>query len=160
MDYTIQQRKTTFSMDTLAKEILDAIPSIIFVVDEDLRILEYNTAAGRLLGLEREEILLRYSGEMLHCLHALDAQGVCGQREFCKTCVIREAVQEAFAGTSTVRRRAKMELLDQEKINDFHALITATPFTYGGMKAVLLVVEDLNELAKLATDCACLHELP
>jgi PAS domain-containing protein len=133
----------------MLREILDAIPSFVFVVDEDLRILEYNTAAEKLLGLGRQQILLRHSGELLNCLHALDAPGGCGHSEACKICIVREAVKEAFGGTSSVRRRVKMELLDGEKANDFYALITTTPFTYGGRKAALLVVEDFNEMAEL-----------
>jgi len=133
----------------MLREILDAIPSFVFVVDEDLRILEYNAAAGRLLGLGRQQILLRRSGELWNCLHAMDAPGGCGKSEICKTCIIRETVKEAFTGTSSVRRRVKMELLKEEKANDFYALITTTPFMYGGRKAALLVVEDLNELAEL-----------
>jgi PAS domain-containing protein len=144
----------------MLREILDAIPSFVLVVDEDLHILEYNAAAEKLLGLGRQQILLRHSGDLLHCLHALDAPEGCGHSEACKTCIVRGAVKEAFTGTVSVRRRVKMELLDEEKIHDFHALITTTPFTYGGQKAALLVIEDLNELAELATDRAHLHELP
>ncbi len=133
----------------MLREILDAIPSFVFVVDEDLRVLEYNAAAGELLGLGRQQILLRRSGELLNCLHALDTPGGCGHSEACETCIVREAVKEAFGGTSSVRHRVKMELLDEGKVNDFYALITTTPFTYGGRKSALLVVEDFNEMAEL-----------
>jgi PAS domain-containing protein len=151
MRYAMSQATTALSADSsMLREILDAIPSFIFVVDENLRILDYNTAAKELLGLGRQQILFRSGGELLNCLHALDSQeGCCSQSGACKTCVIHEAVKEAFAGTSSVRRRVKMELLDEEKIHDFYALITTTPFTYGGLKAALLIVEDINELAEL-----------
>jgi nitrogen fixation/metabolism regulation signal transduction histidine kinase len=133
----------------MLREILDAIPSFIFVVDEDIRVLEYNTAAEKMLGLGRQQILLRRGGELLHCLHALDAPGGCGHGEVCKTCIVRGAVNEAFTGTSSIRRRVKMELSEKEEVKEFYALITVTPFIYGGRKAALLVVEDLNELAEL-----------
>jgi transcriptional regulator with PAS, ATPase and Fis domain len=133
----------------MLREILDAIPSFVLVVDEDLHVLEYNAAAEKLTGLGREQILLRHSGDLLHCLHALDTSEGCGHGEGCKTCTIRKAVNDAFLGTASVRRKVKMELLDEEKVRDFFALITATPFTYGGQKAVLLVIEDFNEVAEL-----------
>jgi transcriptional regulator with PAS, ATPase and Fis domain len=133
----------------MLREILDAIPSFVFVVDEDLSVLEYNAAAGELLGLGRQQILLRRSGELLHCLHALDTPEGCGHGEACETCIVREAVKEAFRGTSSVRHRVKMELSDEKKVKDFYALITTTPFTYGDRKAALLVVEDFNEMAEL-----------
>jgi PAS domain-containing protein len=133
----------------MLREILDAIPSFVFVVDEDVRVLEYNAAAGGLLGIGRQKILLQRSGELLHCLHATESPGGCGQSEACKSCVVREAVREAFGGTGSVRRRAKMDLLDEEKVNELYALITATPFVHDGRKMVLLVMEDLNELAEL-----------
>ena len=150
MTISIQEIIAAPSPDSsMLREILDAIPSFVLVVDEDLHILEYNAAAEKLLGLGQERILLKRSGDLLHCLHSLDSPAGCGHGTACKTCVIRGAIKKALAGTASVRCRVKMELLDEEKTHNFYALITTTPFTYGGRQAALLVIEDLNEAAEL-----------
>jgi hypothetical protein len=129
----------------LLRAVLDAIPSYVFVVDEDVRIWEYNTAAGRLLGSEHREILRRRGGDILHCLHATEAAKGCGHSEICKTCVIRHSVNQAFAGKSVVRRRGMMQLQTAGKT----ILVSASCFTFDGQDLVLLVVEDINLLVEL-----------
>jgi PAS domain-containing protein len=131
------------------RSLLDAIPSFVFAVDEDVRILEYNTAVDGLLGKGRQDILRRRGGDLLHCIHATETPGGCGQAPFCRNCVIRNGVNEVFRGQSCVRRRMKMELLSEGKTNDLHALITVSPFGHNGRRFALLVIEDISEIAEL-----------
>jgi PAS domain-containing protein len=133
----------------LLRRFLDAIPSFVLVVDEDVRILDYNAAATGLLGASQKEVLRRRSGEVLNCLHSTDAPGGCGQGEFCKTCIIRTAVNDAFSGQTCVRHRAKMQLLSNGKAADVFMLVTASPFSHEQRKMVLLVLEDISELVEL-----------
>jgi PAS domain-containing protein len=134
---------------TLLRDLLDAIPSYILAVDEDLGVLEYNTAAAALLGESREEVLLLRGGEVLDCIHALDIPAGCGQGEACRSCVVRGAVREAFAGRATVRRRARMQLRAGDRVNELYVLLTASPFAHGGRRMVLLVLEDMSEMVEL-----------
>jgi len=52
------------------RTILDAIPSLVFVVDDDVRIQEYNAAAAEQLTVQRSLVLIRRGGEVLYCLNA------------------------------------------------------------------------------------------
>lgn len=142
------------SSDPLSKlawlrQILDAIPSFVFAVDENIAILEYNAMSAGLLGLGRQDILRQRSGDLLHCIHATDAPGGCGRGQFCKDCIVRAAVRQACAGRHVVRRRAKMQLESQGRTRDLYALITASPFTHEGQRLALLVIEDISEIAEL-----------
>ena len=83
------------------RAIFDTIPLPTFIVDEDVRIQDYNAAAGFLLGPEPERALHHRGGEALHCIHA-EANG-CGQSEPCKACVIRNSVSAAIRGRVTHR---------------------------------------------------------
>ena len=133
----------------LLRHVLDAIPSFVLVVDEDVRILDYNAAAAGLFGVGRGEVLSRRGGDVLHCLHALDVPEGCGQAEFCKTCVIRTSVQAAFQGCGVSRRRAAMTLRSGDKETKLYALITASRFSHQSRDLVLLVIEDISEIAEL-----------
>ena len=89
---------TQMSNEVLLRQLLDAIPSYVFLVDKDVTILDYNAAAGAFLGIGRRRILRHRGGDVFHCLHSRDVTAGCGRGPFCKDCLVRGAVNEAFAG--------------------------------------------------------------
>jgi PAS domain-containing protein len=96
----------------LLRSVFDALPSLAFVVDPDMRIQEYNAAAGRLLAGDRSLVLRRRAGDVLHCLHSREAPAGCGGAPACRDCVIRKSAGESFQGRRVVRRRVRMELIE------------------------------------------------
>jgi PAS domain-containing protein len=140
---------TQMSNEVLLRQLLDAIPSYVFLVDKDVTILDYNAAAGAFLAIGRRRILRQRGGEVLHCLHSRDLTGGCGRGPFCKSCPVRGAVNEAFAGKKTVRRQVRMELSSGRAVKDLHVLLTASPFDYQGHERVVLILEDIGGLAAL-----------
>jgi PAS domain-containing protein len=140
---------TQMSNEVLLRQLLDAIPSYVFLVDRDLTILDYNAAAGAFLGTGPRQILGRRGGDVLRCLHSTDAPEGCGRGEFCENCLIREAVNEAFAGKKRVRQQLCMELLSGGNVRKLDVLLTASPFAYQGHERVALILEDIGEIIKL-----------
>ncbi|RII25335.1 MAG: hypothetical protein CXR31_14145 [Geobacter sp.] len=133
----------------MLRAVFDVLPSMVFIVDQDVRIQEYNTAAAELLMAERKTILRERAGQILHCVHSTDVPEGCGRGESCKECVIRNAVTAAFRGNRTVRRRMKLVLDREGEAMVLYALITASPFTFRGERHALLVIEDISEIAEL-----------
>lgn len=142
---TAQDNVTT----DMFRSVFDSLPSLIFVVDHDVRIQEYNSAAADLLIAGRRAILKRRAGEVLHCLHSIEVQEGCGRAPFCKKCVIRNSVTEAFHGNRVVRRRTKIELIRDGAKIEIYALITVSPFRFQERPLALLVIEDISEIAEL-----------
>ena len=140
---------TQMSNEVLLRQLLDAIPSYVFLVDKDVTILDYNAAAGAFLGVGRHSILRHRGGDVFHCLHSRDVTAGCGHGPFCQTCLIRGAVNEAFAGKKTVRRQVQMELSTGRKVKHLHVLLTASPFEYQGHERVVLILEDIGGIAAL-----------
>ncbi len=146
----------------LLRKIFDAMPSMVFVVDDDVKVQEYNKAAADFLRIERLAILKHRGGEILHCMHSTEAPEGCGHSSFCDGCVIRNSVKSAFEGNLVERVRTKMEVLKGENKIDIYALITATPFTYEDQKLVLLVIEDISviaELQRMIPICSICHKI-
>jgi hypothetical protein len=133
----------------MIRSVFDTLPSIIFVVDDDVRIQEYNKAAAEFLLVNRSSILKRRGGEVLHCLRSFDVPKGCGHGPLCKDCVIRTSVTKAFDGKRIVRRRTRIEIIRNRKKIEIYALITANPFNYNGRPLVLLIIEDISEIAEL-----------
>jgi PAS domain-containing protein len=131
------------------KAILDAIPLIIFIVDNDVRIRDLNHAAATVFGLDRATILNRRGGEVLHCLHAHDAPEGCGRAPSCQNCVIRNSVTKCLEGQTVTRRRTKAELLLGGTKKEIELLITASPMPTSEEGLVLLILEDINEISTL-----------
>lgn len=136
-------------LKSMLRVVFDALPSLVFVVDHDVRIHEYNTAAAELLLAERKTVLKKRVGEVLHCIHSNDVPEGCGRATFCKNCIIRNSVAEAFLGNRVVRRRTRIELSRDANVIEIYALITSSPFSFQDRPLVLLVIEDISEIAEL-----------
>lgn len=135
--------------DSYYKTILNAIPLIIFVVDEDVRIHDLNNAAAMVFGSNKATVLKRRGGEVLHCLHWHDVPEGCGRGEFCQTCIIRNSVKASLQGQTVTRRRTKVELLQGESKKELELLITASPLPSNDEPLVLLIIEDISEMTTL-----------
>ena len=126
---------------------LNAIPSLVFVVDKDMRTLKYNTAVADLLVGDGTTVVKRRAGEVLHCRHSIEESAGCGRALLCKNCIIRSSVVQAGHGNRIVRQRAKIELVRSGNEREINALITASPFHYQRLALVLLVIEDISVIA-------------
>jgi PAS domain-containing protein len=140
---------TTGIFPSTQLSLFDIIPFWGLVVDEDVRILHFNAAAVTLFGGNRDLPLRRRTGDLLHCLHAADHADGCGRGPFCKDCIVRNAVAEAYDGNQVIRRRAKLQFLNGDMPVSLYALITASPFIYEGLPLCMLLIEDIREIAEL-----------
>ncbi|MFA7330310.1 MAG: PAS domain-containing protein [Candidatus Delongbacteria bacterium] len=131
------------------RAVLDAMPAMLMVVDDDVRILDCNQAAAAVLDGGPETFRLKRSGDAMHCLHSLETPAGCGHSVHCQRCVVRTSVQEARHGTHVARRRARMELKTTDGIREIFALVTATPITYDGQPRVLLVIDNISDLTDI-----------
>ena len=133
----------------MLRSVLDALPAMVFVVDNDVRIEDYNAAAGEFLTVHKSSIIKKRGGEVLHCIHATDVLEGCGRGPFCGDCVIRNSVTEAFQGNRVVRRRITLEVIQDKNKIEIYALITTSPFFYKEKWFALLIIEDISEIAEL-----------
>jgi PAS domain-containing protein len=135
--------------DTFHRVVLDAMPSPVLVVDEEVRIVDVNANAAKMLASNPDLIIRRSAGEVLHCVHSGDVPGGCGKGPLCGHCTVRNSVNEAFKGQKQVRQRARMTLtLDCKNVESFF-LVTTVPFDYKNKRLVLVILEEMNELMAL-----------
>jgi len=147
----------TFVDDHLhLRAVLDAIPSFVFVVDTDLRIIDANNQAKELLGPDSNYILKRLCGEVLHCIHELESKEQCGKTKYCGDCILRQAINSAKHDKSVFRKKYKMTLELKGKTSEIDMLVTASPIIHNGHDLFIMVLEDISELTALrilATMC-------
>ena len=134
--------------DGVLRLVVDDVPVPIFLVDDDVRILEFNVAARELLDAETTQVHHQRGGEALHCLHATDVAAGCGHGPACQTCVIRNSVKTGLRGKQVVRCQHNLELLRNGRRLRMDVLITAAPFPYHQTQLVLLVIEPRSDVTK------------
>jgi signal transduction histidine kinase len=127
------------------QNLFDAVPASLFVVDNDVRVYHLNVVASNIIGLDKDTLLLKRGGEILHCVHSYETPEGCGRSASCGDCVIRNSVGRAFSGGVIRREAAKMKLLAEGRTVDVFLMITASPLDYKGRKFVLLVMEDVTK---------------
>ncbi len=128
--------------------LLEAVPSCLFVMDSDLRVLHLNSAAARMAGSD-QTVFMHRGGEVLHCIHASETPGGCGQAVLCRECLIRNSVRKAVTGSRIHRETTKMKFITPEGASEVHLQITSSPIMYEGNSYALLVIEDISELMKI-----------
>jgi PAS domain-containing protein len=138
-----------FEDDIFLRNTFNAIPFPMLVVDDDVHILFWNSAALRLLG--NEELLQQRGGEALHCIHSKDVEEGCGHGPHCKTCIVRNSVNEASNGRKVYRKKSMMERKIGDKVIDTPLLVTTSPFVYQNRPLTLLIVEDIHELMEIGS---------
>jgi PAS domain-containing protein len=129
----------------LHRALFNAIPIPVLVVDEDVSILEYNQAAAQLLGSDKQTVLYRRGGEVLHCIHAAESLRGCGRGAACADCVVREAVRSAAQGRQTVREWARFELYAHGERKEVALRVSCEPVKYEGRTLILLMLEGMND---------------
>ncbi len=140
--------KDLFKKADFLNHIFDTVPSFLFVVDSDVRIFHLNAASLKLLGTDRDTVLMMRGGEALHCIHSKETAEGCGRAQSCRDCVVRNSVTRVFRGEDIRREITKMTLLTEGKSTGVYLSVTATPIEYEGRKFALLIMEDVTELKK------------
>jgi PAS domain-containing protein len=133
--------------DELSRTLLDGVPLPVFLVDDDVRILDFNVAAGKMFNKER--IYYQRSGEVLHCIHSTETKEGCGGAPDCTNCIIRKSVDAAFSGQKVVRQKASVKVAEPAETKEIQIFVSASFIEYKGNRMVLLVIEDISELFKL-----------
>jgi PAS domain-containing protein len=128
--------------------LFDAVPLAAFIVDEDVRILDFNPAAAALLGFAPRSSLRRRGGEVLHCVYAATAG--CGKSRLCKKCIIRSSVQSALAGENPQRKFHQAELRGSRGVVSVGLLVTASLLPGTETPQVLLFLENVAETVSLS----------
>ena len=137
-------------MGDLLETILDAIPSSIFMIDKDVRVLGVNRGAAFMLSEDPQMVMRRPPGEVLHCIHSTETPGGRGTSESCRRCLVRAAINKSLSGNQVVRQKSQMELVKEGSIIEISLLITTAPFEFQQKMFVLLILEDISELMELA----------
>jgi PAS domain-containing protein len=141
--------QSVLDVGNFVKSVLDAIPSPIFVVDDDIRIMAANDAASQMLSDDPELIIRTRTGEALSCIHSAETAEGCGKAERCRECIIRNSVFQCIQGRHVVRNKAIMDVVTADGVSRIYLVVTAAPLDYQGKNLAVLTLADISELMEL-----------
>lgn len=77
--------------ESVMGSFLERVPFPVLVVDDDVKVIDGNEAALRLVGKAKEDVAGFRGGEVMECAYAR-LPGGCGQSDHCRGCAIRNSV--------------------------------------------------------------------
>lgn len=130
-----------FSNLDLLANVLNALPNIFLVLDDQRRVVFANQALLKLLGLPDDRAVMGWrTGDLLNCLHADETEGGCGTTDFCQVCGTLNVIFSSLrgnrsAGECRIRQKGGGAL-------DLH--VSASPLVVGSERFSLVVIEDIG----------------
>jgi signal transduction histidine kinase len=137
----IQEQARLFLGFSLLCKILDAVPDIIMILNENRQVVFANKALLDLLGVQRLDFTggLR-PGEVLNCAHAFQSIGGCGTTEFCRTCGAVQAIICSLRGEETVNECR----ITREDGAALDLRVWGTPLTVDDQQFSVLALQDIT----------------
>lgn len=122
------------------------INSALFIIDDQLRVQEFNNSFIDMFGIIRDEVVGHLCGNVLGCVYTDQNEEQCGSTAYCNTCTLRTAVINAL----TLKESAS-ELLIERNFHIRGAYIkkyfqfACKPLCFEGQELALLIVDDVTE---------------
>jgi hypothetical protein len=129
--------------------VLDSIPSLVFIVDLELRVIDINSTAKRYVDKGDDAVLKRLCGEVLHCIHQAEPEPKCGTTPFCESCILREGVTAVAKSNASFQGRHRLLHRRDGREEFAHFFVTASPLDHEGERLVVMVLQDVTELLAL-----------
>lgn len=132
----------------LYRHVLDAMPTPIFLVDDDLFVLDYNAAAQQLLIAPARTTPGQRGGHVLSCLNAVNRTEGCGRTPHCNKCGLRKALNAARNGDRQVHTRTTLRLVRDGEPQDrvFRISVAAMP-THTEARWLLVMDDHTDQVA-------------
>ncbi len=137
----IEAQAQTFDDNPLLRGLLNTIPDIFLILNEQRQTVFVNRALLDLLNLENPESILGLrTGELLNCSHAFDTVGGCGTTEFCKTCGAAQATLSSLKGTADVQECR----ITQRDGTALDLRVWTTPLHFNGQQYTTFTIKDIS----------------
>jgi len=130
------------------QNVLDAIPSPIFLIDREAQVELVNSCARGQRRLLAAYTYRERMGNLLGCINALSCSEGCGGSRNCKDCPVRKAVTDVLNGRDVFRERVVFQLLVDGEYCPIYVWLTASLLRYDGCDFVALILEDIADLGQ------------
>jgi len=133
----------------LLREVLNAMPGMVLVLNANRQIVSANQAALRTLKCSIEDVLERRPGEALGCIRTKGGPDGCGTSQHCLTCGAVNAILYSQDQNTQIVRECRVLVSGASGDSPMDLRVTATPITMGGEQFVVAAIEDISQPKRL-----------
>ena len=139
-DEEIRRQHERLTSISLLRELLDAMPCWVLVLNERRQIVHANLAARESLRLGLDGLLGRRFGEAVDCAHKAEVSG-CGTSDFCTVCGALTQVVCALRGQAGSR---ECRILEADPGKALDLKVWTAPLEHRGERYALLAAVDIS----------------
>jgi signal transduction histidine kinase len=145
---------------TVPRQLLEATPSIVLVLNRERQVIYANQSTLGMLGLDSADSILGLAyGEALDCVHAFETQEGCGRTEFCKTCGAASAISSSQRGQAAVEEW-RITRQQDEDTDAFVLRVWTTPLEIEGeWFTVFACIDVSHEMRRRALERIFFHDV-
>lgn len=132
--------------DRSLRGFLNSLDAPVIVVDDNVRVLEANDTALRLMGKARTEVAGHLGGDVIECARAR-LPGGCGRTVHCTACTLRNTVNTTHATGQGVAGATALMRLSHEASDEPAATARVHISTEKVGDVVVLRFDDIEKLA-------------
>jgi len=130
----------------LLTTILDNIDSAVFIVNRDVKVVNFNRAFKTLFYKEDSDILGKYCGNAIGCSFAVRERVNCGDSSHCNKCNLRGSILGIFTKNVPV---FKHKMVHEFEINGEtvtkYLEYTTKKIDWHGQSLTIIIVDDMTE---------------
>lgn len=139
----IKLQSSEITSNSTIKEILNAVPEAVLILNVQRQIVFVNTATLQTLGLEDWQIICGLRpGEALQCDHSTETEGGCGTTEFCQYCGAANAILASQKG-NTITEECRITQSDSGTALDLK--VKAAPFKSNNQTYTVFSILDISD---------------
>ena len=156
----IRRQAQRFTGYTVPRQLLEATPCIVLILNQERQIIYANQSTLRMLGLDSAESILGLAyGEMFDCVHAFETREACGRTEFCKTCGAASAISSSQRGQAAVEEW-RITRRQDEDTDAFVLRVWTTPLEIDGECFTVFACLDVShEMRRQALERIFFHDV-
>ena len=139
----ISRQVDHFSDKGLTRQLLEAVPTHLAILNGHRQIVYANRALVELVGEEEIYLHGRRPGEVLRCIHSGETPGGCGTAKACSTCGAILAILGSLAGKREERECCLVRTNDG-RTEVLNLMVFATPFEFQEEKFTVFAVNDIS----------------
>lgn len=141
----VRQQFRRIQAEPLVQPLLDAMPELVVVLNEQRQIVAVNEVVSRWLGRPGEQLLGLRPGQAVDCVHADEPPAGCGTTEFCQACGAARAISESHDSGQPCARECRVLRREGASPPALDFEVSARPLTIAGERFLLLILRDIGD---------------
>lgn len=156
----LKRQMATFSQRAQLRDVLDAMPVAVMVLNSYRQIIYGNMPLLHVVGAKvLHDVLGLRPGETLYCIHAFENPGGCGTTRFCRECGAVRAIQSSLLGEYSVEE-CSIARRQHEVVEALDLRVWATPLRIEGEDFVIFSLMDIaHERRRQALERVFFHDI-